>query len=363
MGGALTPDAWLPAPLAAALAPAGWLYGLAARARVALWRRGWRRRLHPPGPTLSIGNLAVGGTGKTPFLLHVLGELRAAGVRAAVLSRGHGGDEGRLLEAAFPEVLLAEDPDRRRGLARLLARGGESPNVFLLDDGFQHLHLERDLDVVLLDARRPLGPCLPAGPFREPPAALARADLVILTRVDGVPDDQRQAVWARIAAARGAAPPLPRVEAELAAGELRRLDGAATAALAELAGQRVFLAAGIGRPSSFLRLCTAAGLEVSGVDFRRDHHPWRPGDARSWPAGLPVLVTGKDAVKLRAALPPEQAARTWELGLRWCFRRGEEHWRQALESLLLPVRAARIEPLWAAHDPDGRAVPRGGGEE
>ncbi len=336
----------------AVLAPVGWLWDAAARARVYAFARGWLRSHRPPLPTLSIGNLAAGGTGKTPLLFAAAGWLEKQGAQVGVLARGYGGDEGRILAERHPRVKLVEDPDRVAGLARLLA--GDRPEVLLLDDAFQHLRLQRDADVVLLDATRPFGRCLPAGVFREQPRALRRATHVILSRADLVDAPRRAAIWQAVDAARAGLPPVPRIEGGVAPRELRNLVSGEVRPVAALQGLRARLAAGIGNPASFAALCRQHGVAPSRLQWLPDHHPWRPADLAGWEQEGAVLVTEKDAVKLRGMAP----ANVWELRVDWRFLRGEEHWEELLHALHLPVRAARIEPLWQAHDPHGRNVSR-----
>lgn len=337
--------------LGPALAPLGWLFGAGTRLRAAAYRTGWLRRRRPPLPTLSIGNLAAGGTGKTPLLLDALRRLRDRDVRAGVLSRGYGGDEGRIVAERHPEALLVEDHDRVRGLRRILELG--PPDVLLLDDGFQHFRLERDLDVVLLDAMAPFGRCFPAGLFREPPAALRRAHLVVLSRADLAAEDARRAAWERVAAARARLAPLPELEGSLRVRHVRHLASGETRPAETLRGLAAFVACGVGNPLSFLRLCQRAGVEARGAWFAPDHHPWPDSDLRRFRGQPHVLVTEKDGVKLRGRAPDN----VWEVRADWHFTRGEEHWERALGQLALPARAARIEPLWEAHDPGGVAVP------
>ena len=142
MGREVKVSGFLDGPWSLLLAPLGWIWRGVAWMRGFRYSRGWKARVRPPTPTLSIGNLAVGGTGKTPLLLDALGRFEEAKVRAGVLSRGHGGDEGVMLRNRFPGVDLEENPDRIRGRASMLERG--KPDVLLLDDGFQHFSLERD---------------------------------------------------------------------------------------------------------------------------------------------------------------------------------------------------------------------------
>ena len=341
----------LDGPLGAALSPLGWVFDRVARARVTAFRRGWRSSLRPPLPTLSIGNLSAGGSGKTPLLFHALEWFEKHQARVAVLSRGYGGDEGRMLEERFPEVPLAEGADRVAGLQRLLDLV-EPPEMLLLDDGFQHLRLQRDIDIVVVDALRPFGRCFPAGVFRESAQALKRAHLVVLSRAEWVEEGRRQEIWRQVQQARGNADPLPRVEGGVEARELRNLADGRSIPMKEMAGRQVRLAAGIGNHDSFLRLVEAQGMEVQSYARLRDHHAWSADDLRNFETDLPLVVTEKDGVKLR----PFASADCWELRVDWAFQRGQEAWEQCLSDLHLPVRAARIEPLWAAHDPRGREV-------
>ena len=340
----------LEGPVGVLLTPFGAMYGLGARLRVAAYRKGLRRSHRPPMPTLSIGNISAGGTGKTPLLFAALRYLEEHQITAGVLSRGYGGDEGRILEERHPETLLAEDPDRVRALQQFLTLG--APDILLLDDGFQHLRLQRDIDVVVVDAMRPFGRCLPAGLFREPTSALRRADLVVLSRVDLVPPDERERIWRIVDEARRDLPSLPRLEGTVQATEARNLQTGAACTPEEMRGAKALVTAGIGNPASFLELCHRMGVHVLEARFQRDHHDWSERDKEDWHRFEHVLVTEKDGVKLRAAAPDH----VWEIRVDWHFTRGEDHWREMLDRLILPVRAARIEPLWTAHDPSGKAV-------
>lgn len=334
------------------LAPVGWLWDGVARLRAVAYERGWRARFRPPVPTLSIGNLAAGGTGKTPLLMASLAWLERHGAQVGVLSRGYGGDEGRILRERHPEAALVEDPDRVRGLARLLEEA--APELILLDDAFQHHRLERDADAVLIDATRPFGRCLPAGLFREGPGALRRATHVVLSRAELVEAGDRERAWRAVEEARAGLPPLPRIEGGVRVRELRELATGETRPASALRGMRARLAAGIGNPASFAALCRAAGVEIDAVQWMPDHHPWRAGDLAGWDRGPAVLVTEKDAVKLRGLVGPG----VWEVRVDWEFGAGGEHWESLLTELHLPARAARIEPLWQAHDPRGGGARR-----
>ena len=194
-----------PVVCAAAVA-ASWLYGLGAWLRRTLYARGWLRTKKLPAPVVSVGNLTVGGTGKTPVVACLARLWRDRGKRVAILSRGYGGQsrgvtcisDGRNTYKKPPEV--GEEPywlartlpgvavytGACRYAAGLAAWEEFKPDLFLLDDGFQHFQLHRDLDLVLLDAASPFGNgrLLPRGPLREPLAVLAAAQGLILTRFD-----------------------------------------------------------------------------------------------------------------------------------------------------------------------------------
>lgn len=301
-------------------------------------------------PTLSIGNLSAGGTGKTPLLLNAVAWLQKHDAVVGVLSRGYGGDEGRILEERHPKVQLVENPDRRAGLRSLLEQGGAE--VVLLDDGFQHLRLQRDLDVVLLDATRPFGRCLPAGLLRERPRALRRAHAIVLSRTELVSSDRVAQIWAEVDRLRAGLEVLPRLEGGMQALDLRRLHDGEIRPAASLAGQSVRLASGIGNPDSFGKLVESLGITVRTYDRFGDHHAWQASDCAAWSPDETVIVTEKDGVKLRPFAPKQ----VWELRADWVFHRGQEEWEELLNRFYLPVRAARIEPLWSAHDPHGRQV-------
>src|SRR5919202_1133451 len=191
-----------------ALAPLGLLYGAVTRARMRLYRTGLLKTENVGAPVVSVGNLTTGGTGKTPLVEWVARAVAGEGLRACVLTRGYGrADEARRVVASNGARVLAEvaecgdEPrllaeklvgvasvvcDRDRVAAARWARAELGAEVFVLDDGFQHLRIARDLDIVTLDATAPWGGgrLLPRGRLREPPAALARAGCVVITRAE-----------------------------------------------------------------------------------------------------------------------------------------------------------------------------------
>jgi tetraacyldisaccharide 4'-kinase len=337
---------WHPAPswgervLLAPLGAAEAVFRVAAAVRSALYDRGLLGSEEAGVPVISVGNLAVGGSGKTPVALALAERLTLAGRRPAVLSRGHGATSGAvrvvsdgervLLSAAEggdEPVLLARrvqglrvvcGPDRA-ALARL-AVDRLGADVLLLDDGFQHRRLRRDLDVVVLDASNPWGNghCLPRGPNREPPGALSRAGLVWLTHVDRAAGAGGRRTGDGLGALRdlarahtGRDPVESRHAArDLVDGELRRSFG-----LGALAGRRVALLTGVARPGSVRRTVEDLGAVVAVARDYPDHHRFALAEveealAAAAAAGAGMLVTTeKDAVRLPAGRAGDERIR------------------------------------------------------
>ena len=316
----------------ALLAPAGWLFGAIGATRGALYDHGILPSREPALPAVSIGNLTVGGTGKTPIAAEAARRLLARGARPAVVLRGYGDDEPLVHAHLNPTVPVVVSPDRLAGAERARAAGA---TVCILDDAFQHRRARRRADVVLIsaDAWRP-GPrrALPAGPWREPLSALRRASLALVTTKAAAPD----AVAAVRRAVAGAAPRLPIAVASLAPGPLRQVAGDGERPLASLAGRAVVAVAGIGDPRAFLRQLERAGAVPEPFVFA-DHHPYGPDDvARIAGAaervGL-VVCTLKDAVKL-APRWPRAAAPLWYVSQAVRFEEGEAAFDALLDRLL-----------------------------
>ena len=328
-------------------APAA-LFGAAVGLRRALYDRGWLPSERVEVPVVSVGNLSAGGTGKTPMVAWVARALARRSLRVGLVSRGYGAregesnDEARLLAELLPDVPHVLDSNRARGARQLVAR---QIDVVVLDDGFQHRALRRDLDLVLVDATRPWGlpgrrvhdaPLLPRGLLREPPSALGRAHAIVLTRVDQVPASELVELRREV---ESVAPGVALAAARHRASALRSLDGAREP-LEALRGRAVDAFSGIGNPEAFERSLAGLGAQVAEHRCFPDHHPYAAGDlAGLGRGGRPVLTTAKDAVKLRAvagALAP--ALRVLEVELELV------EGQAALEALLeaLPeARAAR----------------------
>jgi len=292
------------------------VFGLAAGVRKGLYDRGWLPRERVDAPVVSIGNLSAGGTGKTPFARFVARALVARGRRPGVVARGYGArvgdqsDELAMLARDEPELLVVAARDRAAGARELIERGAD---VILLDDGFQHRRLARELDLVLVDASRPWGlpaaargdppvrALLPRGLLREPPSALARADAIVVTRCDQVEPAALEALERELARC---APGPPVLRARHAPRALVRAAGTPRETRerpAALAGREVDLVSGIGNPEAFARTIGALGARVREHREFPDHHVYAAADVAGLGAdGRAVVTTAKDAAKLAA---------------------------------------------------------------
>lgn len=297
-------------------------------------------------PSVSIGNLTVGGTGKTPFAAWCVGALRHAGGHPAVIMRGVGDDEWRVHALLNPEVPVVKNPDRRDGVREAASQGAD---LAVLDDAFQHRRAARDADVVLVSADRWGGTprLLPAGPFREPLRALRRASLVVVT----VKDPHRAPVQQTRAAVEQAAPGVPVVVVELRRGGLRRVsagDGAVSAEepmeepVEALRDATVLAVSAIGHPEPFERVIADHARACTVMRFP-DHHPFRAADVQrilhASEGAQRVVCTLKDAVKL-APLWPASAIPLWYLSQTVVVRENARA-LQALLDRLLAVRGVR----------------------
>jgi len=284
--------------------PSLWLRGLScvyaalAVLRRSLYRRGILRRTRLPVPVIVIGNISVGGTGKTPLTIALVEALRERGFKPGVISRGFGGsarepthvdthsdsavvgDEARLIfDATGVPVAVAR---KRAEAGRLLLQGG-GIDVLIADDGLQHYALRRDIEIAVIDGARRFGNgrLLPAGPLREPMARLQSVDFRVCN---------------------GSAPQAGEVPMTLAGDAVLSLTGAPQRPLRDFSGQRAHAVAGIGNPSRFFSKLRDAGIDVLEHGFP-DHHAFAAADLDFGDA-LPVLMTEKDAVKCAAFACP-----------------------------------------------------------
>ena len=297
-------------------------YGMAIRARNLAYERGWKRTHRAAVPVISVGNITLGGTGKTPMVEWLARWFRRRGVRVTIISRGYGraggiNDEGLVLEENLPDVPHLQDPDRVR-LASIAVQELET-ELIVLDDGFQHRRLARDLDLVMLDALDPfgLGRLFPRGLLREPQSALRRAGGIVLSRADLLEPAARDAIRREV---HRHAPNVPFLATRHAPIDL--IDGAGHEhPLNELAGKQIAAFCGIGNPAGFRRTLEPLCQQVVDLKVFPDHHAYTAEDVHTlaaWAAGLGAnlaLTTQKDLVKLRTATLGSVPLRGLRIGL------------------------------------------------
>jgi len=294
-----------------------------------LYRRGALASLRPKNPVISIGNITIGGSGKTPLVEYAAARLLEAGCSVAVLLRGYGrpsagkssaaggyevlGDEGGMIqENTGGKVRVLVDPDRACLAQQLEAEGFRG--VIILDDGFQHWRLSRDCDIVALDASRPFGNglCLPAGHLREPKSALKRASIFCLTRCDQAVPQAVETLKRTLLSLNPAALVVETVHEPAGLYDLKIKTRFETRALR---GVPVGIVCGIAQPASFEKTVVDLGGRVVSREFFRDHHAYRAGELalccrRAVSAGARLIVTTqKDAQRL------EGLVRAVDLGL------------------------------------------------
>jgi tetraacyldisaccharide 4'-kinase len=303
--------------------------------REAAYRHGWIGVRDLPLPSVAVGNLTVGGSGKTPIAIWIAHYYVSHGLVPGILLRGYGNDETQVHQHAVPEAVVVADPDRVVGADRALARGAQ---VLVLDDAYQRLDVRRDLNIAVISAEttRAVRWSLPAGPWREGWGALDRADAVIVTRKRAT----AEAALALVAKLQN------KVSGPVAIAHLglRYLEGMVSGRrhpASSLAGKRVVAASGIADPDAFVAQTKATGAAVQVATWK-DHHDYRDEDV-AWLAHAArradhLVITQKDAVKLRDRWPstvPEPLVAM--LDLEW--EEGGEMIAAALDAVVTPVES------------------------
>lgn len=321
----------------ALLAPLSALFARIVDVRGALYDRGVLRARTPRVPVLAIGNLTVGGTGKTPVSSWLATQLVSRGARAAIVLRGYGDDEPLVHARLTPTIPVVVNANRLEAIERAATAGAD---VAVLDDAFQHRRVARDADVVLVSADVPDAPerLLPTGPFREPATALVRASLVIVTR-KAATIERARALAARVQTIA----PLVRIAIVHLALDAVRIGDRPPASLRSIAGRRVLAIAGVGNSAAFGEQLAQAGATVRMRAYP-DHHPFTAADAQSLaralrPDEMP-LCTLKDAVKL-LPLWPREAVAIGYVSQAVIVEEGEE----AIDAILALVINARLRQL------------------
>lgn len=320
-----------PWPLFALLAPLSWVFAFLSSVRRTAYGAGLLRAVRVERPVVVVGNITVGGTGKTPLVIWMTEYLQSRGYQVGIVTRGYGGrgrawpqdvtsqsaseevgDEALLLALRTGAIVVA-DPDRVAAARRAVERGAQ---IILSDDGLQHYRLARDREIVVLDGRRGLGNGwrLPAGPLRESAARLGSVDLVVVTQRSSAGTDDL-------------AHPMPLICGIVARHELGHAVNLATGeqrSIDSFVGRRVHAIAAIGHPEAFFDMLRARGLDVDARAL--PDHAAPSVEALRFPDAAPVLMTEKDAVKCRAIADE----RHWAVRLNVRFEDDDERRLRAL---------------------------------
>jgi tetraacyldisaccharide 4'-kinase len=313
------------------------LYGWVVRARIFLYRKGIYRTHSLSCKVVSVGNITLGGTGKTPFVILLAEMIRNKGYRTAILSRGYKGNyagpygvvsdgERTLLDAVQSgdePYLLAQKlkgvpivVGKKRWISGRFALDRFKPEVIILDDGFQHLALRRDLDILLLDSHHPFGngKLFPRGELREPLTQMGRADVLILTKAQE--DDNINNLRKRLM---NSPKRVPLFQVRYQPQEVRVWGEENGRDFSILEGRKVLAFAGLARPSSFQKTLSRLGAEILKFEAFPDHHPYTPEDlerlsGEALRSGAEAMITTeKDRVRIRSL--PARALPLWTLAI------------------------------------------------
>ena len=295
--------------LRSTLATASLPYRAAVAWRNRAYDRGRREIIRVEVPVISVGNLTTGGTGKTPMVAYLARWYRSRGVRVSIVSRGYGrgdadeNDEAAELHQRLPDVPHVQDPDRVQ--AASIAIDELDTQLILMDDGFQHRRLHRDLDIVLVDATCPFGygHLLPRGMLREPIRNIARADVVVITRCNQVDAAQIESVLQTI---RRVHHLVPVVQCSYRPSGVQEFAGPSQE-VSVLANARVALISGVGNPKAFRCTVQSVGATVMAERVLPDHAAFDRetiNQLEQWLETVPVIdyvvCTQKDLVKIRS---------------------------------------------------------------
>jgi tetraacyldisaccharide 4'-kinase len=326
------------------------MYGAAVEARNRAYEKGLLRSAWLAAPVISVGNISAGGTGKTPVVERIAEYYLAQGARPAVVSRGYkrqssgllvvsdgrgtivsasmGGDEPVQIATKFPSLIVIADARRLRGCRKAIEMGAD---MLVLDDAYQHRAVQRNVDIVVLDAGSGLyaQELLPKGRLREPLSNLSRADILLLSRCEADAAHEQMALALRAYSA------VPVFATRFVAVALRSLAGCEDVPLTTLAGVQVVSFCGIGAPRSFLTTMTALGVSSLHHTVYADHHAYSAGDVtqlvqRSHEFKAPLLTTEKDATRLRAHTEAMKDVSLWYPRMRVEFLGGEEEFFRLL---------------------------------
>jgi len=330
-------------PLRSILGIAAFIYGIVIFLRNFLFSKGWLKIHRADAAVISIGNITTGGTGKTPLVIWLCNFLRNSGSKCAILTRGYKadenyGDEPAVLAESCPEVEVVVNPDRVSGAVEAISRFGAK--VLIMDDGFQHRRLGRDLDIVTIDGTVPFGygKLLPAGLLREPVTALKRADAAVITRCDQVDEAELTQLENRLKRINPEMVVARSVHAPVCAKSIdnREINPGT------LKGKKIFAFCGIGNPDAFLNTVGELGAELVGSRVFDDHYHYTNDcladiyeQAQRLDADL-ILTTQKDWVSFSPSAKPNASedVNFAYLAIELRFISGEDKITQLIKSAL-----------------------------
>jgi tetraacyldisaccharide 4'-kinase len=327
-----------------------WPYSLVVRLRNGLYSTGPFRARNVGAAVISVGNLTTGGTGKTPLVVWLCRFVRQKQRRCAILTRGYKmekaefSDEPAMLAARCPDVSVIVDPDRVAGAKHAIGEHGAE--VLILDDGFQHRRLARDLDIVTIDATLPFGygRLLPAGLLREPVAGLRRAHAAVITRCDQVSEERLAQIGRQVRRINPDAVIATSIHAPTGA----TIQGGTEIGLEELRGKRVYAFCGLGNPEAFFDTVRHIGCVLVGSRSFDDHYAYTSediDDLRRLAGDLKanyIVTTQKDWTKIAKLLPSQSDPPMAYLAIELEFITGAEQ-LTGLINRVLDGRMSRLQ--------------------
>jgi len=335
------------------LAAVAGLYGFIINIRNWLYDRRWLRVSQLSVPVICVGNITAGGTGKTPMVIWLCRYLSQRGLKVAILTRGYkgqgpdGNDETQLLRAALPDVPIVIDSNRLRGGQKAIQ--SHSADVLILDDGFQHRHLKRDMDIIMIDAMEPFGygSMIPLGLLREPLTQLRRADAIVISRADSISNDDLATLKAQIRSLSNHPETSLIVTSRHEPVSLCHTDGNSVAPQ-ELRDKKVAAFCGIGNPQGFIATLARQGAKVVAQRFFPDHYHynsetlaqlahWKRNCGARW-----LITTEKDWVKLKELPQVNAVADLYWLRVELAITEGKEQFCAELDAKTAKTSEKRL---------------------
>lgn len=333
------------------LYPFAKIYGFVVKTRIFFYKKGILKSVCLPVPVISVGNITVGGTGKTPVVEYIARYLQAKGKRVAILSRGYAArirresgspgenvcnDEYLLIKENIPDVPHLMNKDRIKGGLEAIERF--QAEYLVLDDGFQHLRLARDLNIVIIDALNPFGyeQIIPRGMLREPLEGLRRADMILLSHADQCGRDKITGITNRLHEIAGDVPVIETVHKPIC---LESAKDAAKLDIRCLRGKRVFVFCAIGNPVSFRKSIENLGAGIAGFRVFPDHHVYTLSELQELNSEAlgtkpdAIVITQKDGVKIGNSLSVWDFP-VWTLKIEICVVNGREIFENKINAIL-----------------------------